>query len=67
MPEDGHVTMNIFIRGSLIEDRPVDRFQPAGEYTLEWPTPADGPELFVSIEVGDHRDWTRFERASLRD
>ena len=67
VPEDGHVRMNIFIRGSLIEDRPVDRFQLAGSYTIEWPTPKGSPELFVSIEVGDHRKWTRFEPAPLID
>jgi hypothetical protein len=62
IPEDDHVVMNVFIRGSLLYDRPVDEFQEAGDYKIDLHTPADAPELFVSIQSGDYRQWTKFER-----
>jgi hypothetical protein len=60
VPEDGHVVMNVFIFGSLIYDRPIDEFQRAGTHTLEFHTPADAPQLYVSIQSGDYRQWTKF-------
>lgn len=61
VPDDGHVMVNVFIRGSLLQDRPVDAFQKAGEHRIVLHTPADAPELFASIQTGDYRRWTRFE------
>jgi len=71
VPEDDHVTLTIFIRGSLIYDRPVDEFQRAGLYTIEWKHPKEfevrweqqnhTPELFVSIQTGLYRQWVKFK------
>lgn len=62
VPEDGHVVMNVFIFGGLLHDRPVDEFHRAGTYSLELDTPEDAPELYVSIQTGDYRKWTKFVR-----
>jgi hypothetical protein len=70
VPEDDNVILTVFIRGSLIYDRPVDTFQRAGTYTIEWEHPDDytiqwehpefAPELFVSIQTGKYRQWEKF-------
>ena len=70
VPEDDNVILTVFIRGSLIYDRPVDTFQRAGTYTIEWEHPEDytiqwehpefAPELFVSIQTGKYRQWEKF-------
>jgi photosystem II stability/assembly factor-like uncharacterized protein len=60
VPEDGHVVMNVFIFGSLLYDRPVDEFQRSGTYSMEFDTPEDAPDLYVSIQTGDYRKWTKF-------
>jgi hypothetical protein len=70
VPEDDKVILTIFIRGSLIYDRPVDTFQRAGKYTIEWEHPDEYtiqwehpqyvPELFVSIQTGKYRQWEKF-------
>ncbi len=70
VPEDEKVAITIFIRGSLVYDRPVDTYQKAGDYTIHWELPKsfdvlwdqtdDTPELFVSIQTGDYRQWTKF-------
>ena len=62
VPEDDYVVLNVFIRGGLLYDRPVDECQKAGEYTIEIETPAEEPELFVSIETGDYRQWKKLQR-----
>jgi photosystem II stability/assembly factor-like uncharacterized protein len=60
VPEDGHVTINIFVRGSLIEDRPVDAPHAAGTYSIKIDTPSGDRELFASIQTGRYRQWTKF-------
>ena len=70
VPEDDEVILTVFIRGSLVYDRPVDTFQRAGTYTIEWEHPEEYtiqwehpdhvPELFVSIQTGMYRQWTNF-------
>ena len=70
VPDDDKVIITIFIRGSLIYDRPVDEFQKAGTYTFEWEHPKEYeikwehseyvPEFFVSIQTGTYRQWTKF-------
>ena len=71
VPEDEKVTITIFIRGSLIYDRPIDAYKRAGHYTFHWALPTrydtlwdqaeDVPELFVSIQTGDYRQWTQLK------
>ena len=71
VPEDEKVTITIFIRGSLIYDRPIDAYKRAGHYTIHWALPKrydtlwdqkeDVPELFVSIQTGDYRQWTQLK------
>ena len=71
VPEDDKVTLTVFIRGSLVYDKPTDSFHRAGTYTIEWELPKayevrwepldSSPELFVSIQTGMYRQWTKFE------
>ena len=41
VPEYDKVILTIFIRGSLIYDRPIDTPQKAGTYTIEWELPQE--------------------------
>ena len=76
VPEYDKVILTIFIRGSLIYDRPLDRFQKAGTYTIEWELPEEYdirwekhrpiPELFVSIQTGLYRQWTKFVELGMQ-
>jgi hypothetical protein len=55
IPKDDNVQITFYERGGLIYDRPVDKRQKAGTYTIEF-TPDDGtPALFVSIVSGFYR------------
>jgi photosystem II stability/assembly factor-like uncharacterized protein len=77
VPAVDQVTLTIFIRGSLIYDRPIDKIQKAGTYTIEWELPQEYetlwdqqqqiPELFVSIQTGSYRQWTKFKLPGQMD
>jgi len=60
VPEDDHVLITIYIRGGLVYDRPVDRHQLAGTYTIDFTAHDDTPELYASIVTGRYRQVVKF-------
>ena len=60
VPEDGNVQITVYVSGGLIHDRPLDAFQRAGTYTIEFKTPDDAPDLFAAIVTGPYRQRTKF-------
>ncbi len=55
VPKDDHVQITIYEWGGLIYDRPVEKRQKAGTYTIEFTPSDDTPVLFVSIVTGLYR------------
>jgi len=55
VPEDDNVQITVYIGGGLIYDRPLDKRQKAGTYTIEFKTLDDAPQLYVAIVTGQYR------------
>ena len=55
VPKDDHVQLTIYEWGGIIYDRPVEKLQKAGTYTLSFTPEDDDPTLFVSIVTGLYR------------
>lgn len=62
VPEDDRVQITICKRGGLINYRPVDEYQTAGTYTIEFTANAetDPPALYAIIATGPYRQVVKF-------
>ena len=60
VPEDDNVQITIYIRGGLIYDRPLDKHQQAGTYTIEFSAHDDTPVLYGAIVTGRYRQRIKF-------
>jgi hypothetical protein len=60
VPEDDNVQITVYISGGLIYDRPLEKYQTAGTYTIDLKTPDDAPQLYVAIVTGQYRQRTKF-------
>jgi photosystem II stability/assembly factor-like uncharacterized protein len=60
VPEDDNVQITVYISGGLIYDRPLEKYQTAGNYTIDLKTPDDAPQLYVAIVTGQYRQRTKF-------
>ena len=58
VPEDDNVQITMYIPGGLIYDRPLEQYQKAGTYTIEFKATGDAEVLFASIVTGDYRHRT---------
>ena len=60
VPEDDDVQITIYKRGGTIQDRPLDKHQQAGTYTIKFAANNKIPVLYASIATGRYRQWVRF-------
>ena len=60
VPEDDNVQITVYIGGGLIYDRPLDKYQESGTYTIEFKISDDAPELYAAIVTGQYRQRTKF-------
>jgi len=60
VPEDDNVQLTVYIAGGLIYDRPLDKYQESGTYTIEFKISDDAPELYAAIVTGQYRQRTKF-------
>ena len=60
VPEDDNVQLTVYIAGGLIYDRPLDKYQESGTYTIEFKIPDDSPELYAAIVTGQYKQPSKF-------